>query len=398
LTPHNTAVAEPQSIDSQWYPQGTAFALTLCNPACYPTTEMEIPKRQSLVKQTADVLRRRFAASAAGTVLPGERELAETLEVSRKTLRAALQLLEQDGIVCTSGNRRRVIATPRSRTRTRRSGEAGDVVLLTPVPLMSIPSPDGLLWVDHLRESLAKERHELHVLSRPQCYSRSPHRALEELTARVRPAAWVLLISTRPLQEWFAARRLPAVVAGSRHEGVKLPAVDRDLRAVGRHAAGRFAAKGHRCVAYVELEPIAAGDFDARAGFREGCAGASRSLQLLDVQHDGTVEGICLKLDRVLASSRAPTAFLTTSTKHTLTVLTHLLRRGVHLPRDAALISRDGDRFLECVVPSVAHYYTNPHVYARALIRIVRDMISGREPIAKDHLLMPDFITGETLG
>lgn len=374
------------------------MVLTLREATCYVALVMQIPKRQSIVEQTAAILRKRFAASHAGAMVPGERELAEALEISRTTLRLALKILEREGAIRARGNRRRVIAKPQPRARARQSSRTQDIVLLSPVPLERMASPDGSFWVDHLRESLAKRNEVLHILSRPRCYSQSPGRALEALVAGVDPGAWILTFSTRPMQEWFAARRLPVVIAGSCHDGVQLPSVDRDLRAAARHAAGCFAAKGHRRVALLSMAVDTGGDVDTKEGLQEGCAAASAPVQFLDLQHDGTVDSICRSLDSALAGGNAPTALLVTAATHTLTVLTHLLRRGVDVPGDVAVISRDGDQFLTHVVPSVAHYRVDPQSYANALSRALRGIMTDGIAADRHKLLMPEFAPGATLG
>src|SRR5437016_14212338 len=57
--------------------------------------------RRSLRHSIADNLRERMVAGelAPGDRLPGEPELARSLGVSRSSLRAAIALLEQDGLV-----------------------------------------------------------------------------------------------------------------------------------------------------------------------------------------------------------------------------------------------------------------------------------------------------------
>jgi DNA-binding LacI/PurR family transcriptional regulator len=199
------------------------------------------------------------------------------------------------------------------------------------------------------------------------------------------------------MQEWFMARKLPAVIAGSPYEGVRLPAVDRDHAAACRHAIGRFAARGHRCVALLTPRIAAAGDLKSEVGFADGATAAGVRVETIVARHDGTVGGICTSLDCLLARERRPTAFLVAQARHALTVLGHLIQRGLRFPENAALISRDHDSFLDDVVPSVARYRVDPEAFAQKLSRVVLELTSGGNPPPRQYLLMPRFIAGRTL-
>lgn len=355
---------------------------------------IELPKRLTLVAQTAEVLRKHFASRPAGERLPGERDLSRQMGISRPTLSAALELLEREGMLRTRPCSGRVISERFSRSL---HGVAGhDVALVLPVALSAV-EPRLLFWIDELREVLAREQHQLEVLCRPGLYAVRPQRRLEELTTRARPSAWVLVLSTRPMQEWFAARKLPAVIAGSPYEGLRFPAVDRDHAAACRHAIGRFVARGHRCVALLAPRIAAAGDLKSEAGFVAGGIAAGSDVETIVARHDGTVEGICTSLDRLLARERRPTAFLVAQARHALTALGYLIQRGLRFPENAALISRDHDSFLDDVVPSVARYRVDPEAFAQKLSRLVLDLTSGGNPPPRQQLLMPRFIPGRTL-
>ena len=54
---------------------------------------------RSLVRQSADLIRERIEAGQLGPMLPGENELARMLDVSRPTIRGALDLLEGESVV-----------------------------------------------------------------------------------------------------------------------------------------------------------------------------------------------------------------------------------------------------------------------------------------------------------
>lgn len=350
--------------------------------------------RISLVRQAAGVLRKKFAPRPAGEKLPGERELSRQLGISRPTLSAALALLEREGVLRTRPKSGRVLVNRRSRSSPKTNHT---VALLLPVALSEV-EPRVLFWIDELREVLAKDQHQLEVLSRTVLFSKRPQRSLEELTRRVRPSAWVLVRSTLAMQEWFARSRLAAVIAGSHFDEVRLPAVDRDYRAACQHAAGLFAAKGHRCMALLTPLDFAAGDIKSEDGFQAGGTKAGAGVETIIARHDSTIAGICTTLDRLLARPRPPTAFLVAQARHTLTVLGYLIQRGLRFPQNAALISRDDDSFLEDVVPSLARYRIAPEVFAQKLSRVVRDLTRGGNPRAQEYLLMPQLIPGKTLG
>lgn len=357
---------------------------------------IKLPNRVTLLSQTASVLRQHFAARPAGERLPGERELARQVGVSRPTLSAALAVLEREGVLRTRPKSGRVLSKPGKGSASNAGSH--NVKLLLPVAL-SVVEPRVLFWIDELREVLAREHHQLEILPRPGLYSKRPQQLLKKLVMCERPSAWVLVLSTREMQEWFAARGLPAIIAGSRYEGVRLPAVDRDQAAACQHAVGRFVAKGHRRLALLLPQTAAAGDLKSEAGFKAGVAAAGTAVDTGSVtRHDGTVEAVCTAIDRLLAREQPPTAFLVAQARHALTALGHLIQRGLRFPENVVLIARDHDSFLEAVVPSVARYRVDPEAFAHKLSRVVREVTSGGNPSAREHLLIPELIPGRTLG
>lgn len=356
---------------------------------------MKPPQRLSLVTQTVALLREQIAGGGWPKQLPSEGELGAKLHISRVTLRKALAELSREGLIRSRKGKRHELVRKRRRLALPASRQ---VVLLTPSPLHLLP-PNALFWIDALREYLAEEGdHHLDIQVHRVAYGQDPEHALKNLLEQMRPAGWVLYKSTGPMQRWFSNHKLPCVITGSRHEGVELPSVDLAYRAVCRHAAGLFMARGHQRLALVNPASGLSGDFESEQGFTEA-AGSSRqaAARVQVVRHNATVEGICNKLDALLGQPQPPTAFLVSRPEHVLTVVSHLLRRG-KLPREASLISRDDALFLEDMVPSIARYAFDPQIFARKIFKSVLGMVQGSQAKPFDHQIMPRFVPGHTLG
>jgi DNA-binding LacI/PurR family transcriptional regulator len=348
----------------------------------------------SLVEQTVSVLREQIDGGRWLGNLPGEHALSAQLHVGRKTLRAALDQLEREGLVkCEHGLPRKIIR--RRRKTVKREGRR--VVLLMPGELQSL-SPIVVFLIDKLREHLAAEGCQLETHPSRAVYRLRAPTSLDELSRSLHPAGWVLVHSTEPMQQWFAARQLPCVVVGSLYQGVKLSSVDMDYGAVCTHAVSQFVSRGHKRLALVNPRPAAAGDFHTVAGFLDAAARhQNEGITSEVIQHDGTVPGICKQVELLRARPEPPTALLVSRAHHFLTVMTFLIGAGAKIPKDVALISRESDPSLDSVVPQVTRYSQNPNAFAANASRMVMQMIRGSAR-REECKIMPNFIRGETIG
>ncbi len=348
------------------------------------------PQRTSLAGQVAAVLRECLAAGEWQGALPGEMDLCRRFQVSRAVLRAALASLQSEGLLRVSQGRRREVVGGAVREASQ-AARPDRVVLLSPVPHAGLTT-SKLLWIDELRGQLAGQGVPLEFVLSAAAARARPGRVLRDLVGQHPAAAWVLLRSTSQMQQWFAAQGLPAVVAGSRGEGVHLPGVDTDYQAACRHAAGRLLARGCTCLGLVLPRSLLAGDRESEIGFQAGAAGHPVRV----ARHDGSPDGLCRALESMMKEPLAPQGLLVCHSTHAVTALGHLIYHGWKVPQQVKLIARDDDPFLEHVAPLLSRYALDPETYARHVARHLRRCLEGAAPAGRMDLLLPQFREGKT--
>jgi DNA-binding LacI/PurR family transcriptional regulator len=350
---------------------------------------LDLPQRLTLSAQAAAALRKAIAAGIWHDLLPSERRLCALLQVSRPTVRSALRTLAGEGIVEVG---------PRQPARLRRRPRAPApaprhlVALVSHQPLsrLTLTAYQG---ISEMRAQLARHGFTLQEFV---CRGRSPATQRRQLEAFVREsgaAGSVLVSVSRGVQEWFAARRLPALVLGSCHAAVSLPSLDVDYRAVCRHAAGRLLRAGHRRLALLVPDLGVAGDLASEAGFLEGVARHPGTSALV-VRHGAAAGDLTARLSALLRTPAAPTALLVARPVHTVTVLVALLRLGLRVPARLSLIARDHD---PVYAGTVDHYAFGNDAFAHRLSRLMLQLVAqGRLP-AEPSLIFPHYVAGGTV-
>lgn len=355
-----------------------------------------IPVRSSLVAQTATILRENILTGVWSDLVPGELELCERFQISRVTLRAALEQLRIEGWFRTAQGKRREITRDRALKSTVNLGEC--VVLLSPQPLQELTAT-ALFKMVTLRDSLEAAGYRVEVEANHACYSSHPNHALEAVTRKYRPSGYVVHLSTAPMQQWFSDHRLSCVISGSRHPNVELPSVAIDYEAVCRHAVNLLTGVGRNRLALLMPHSNQAGNLESEHGFMEaGLKCRTQGVKTSVAHHDGTSNAICNLLDGLLQRSEPVVGFLVAKPSHVVTAITHLLRRGIRIPQDVSLISRDDDPLLEDLVPTVTRYHADSARFARKISRVIIRLM--REGVGRrcDTRLMPSLVRGETLG
>lgn len=353
-----------------------------------------IPMR-TVSSQVASELLENIAKGSWKEWLPSERELCQQLQVSRSTLRAALRHLQKDGVLAANhGVGHRILAG--STTRSRQVSHS--VAMLAPETISHM-RPNTAHWIEELKGQLHSLGYELRYHNNRNCYQAGAERALKRLLQRENHAVWILVLSNKTMQEWFVEKKIPCVVAGSHFEGVALPSVDFDFRAICRHAVGVLVGAGHKRLAFLTHKPRTAGDLESERGFHEGLKKSGRDdIEGTVAHHDESVEGIVNVVRRLMDRAERPTGLIVSNSNLLLTTITFLARRGLRVPEDISVICKDDALFLSHIVPEPARYVSDASAVAKKILTLVLHQTQSPGRDSGDVRLFPRLHKGASIG
>ena len=351
-------------------------------------------RRESIVTQVVDALRQELPRLVHSNWLPGERELSNQFQVSRTTIRAALAQLQRQRLVRACPQKGYKILAER-----RQAGEKPSrmIVWLQGSFHEGLKSRLQSMLYD-IERGLNNAGYELKLCTDIHLQGHNRHQQLSRLVAEHHAAGWILTASSVKTQEWFMQHGIPSLVLGSCYAGIKLPNLDIDYRAVCRHAALLLWRLGHRRICLLAPRARFGGDLAGEEGFKAALIQLSRGAQAPLIRyHNGSVGDIRRVLDDCLSETPAPTAFLVTRVLHALTVMSHLMRKGVRVPGHISLICRDDDEFMEHLVPSMAHYSVDLEIFARRGVRMLVQLATAGHLKPCARRMMPQFVRGNTV-
>jgi DNA-binding LacI/PurR family transcriptional regulator len=357
------------------------------------------PRRVLLAEQVAQSIEHEIAAGRWREWLPSERALQRVLNVSRQTVRAALERLQASRRIVVEPYRGYRIQPQNGRTAKKSATRLREVGVICSEPVYRMP-PRFVQVLDIFRALCAEAGIGVTVLEGQRFKRTDPGRLMPRLVHSSPKGCWVLALAHRRLQAWFESSGLPAVVYGNVYSGISLPSAGIDYHACIRHATSLLLAKGHRRIAFVAYDLQRAGEQDSVRGFHEAFESHRDEpvTPLVIERPDADAGALCRQLDGVLNAAQRPTAFVVSHTHHYATVATHLANCGLRAPQDVSLICRSEDPFLEFMRPKPAFYRANMEVAAKLLFDRVRHAMEGTAKRADQRLLVPELVRGGSVG
>lgn len=340
--------------------------------------------RQSLVDQTAVCLRERLATGYWKGELPGVRQIASELGVSKNTVCAALRHIEAEGILAASGcgRRWRILDHPTVSNRAKRQLRLG--ILLhdrldsahAPIVLMVLQMCRDLESAGHVCVFMDKSLTEMH---------HDPKR-ISRMVKEAHADAWIVVRGSAEVLSWFANEGMRCFAIGGDYETIPVAAAGHSVTHAITEATEHLLALGHRRIVLLtsgiyrlhgwrDFVPVFV---DALA--RHGIEANGYHIPHWEESPDG-LHAILENLFRVTP----PTAMIVPQPRHAHAIIAFAMSRGLQIPRDLSLIVQFHSHTLQWCRPVPAHFEWKFELLAREAIHWVEKVAHGHAPFAQKH-------------
>jgi DNA-binding LacI/PurR family transcriptional regulator len=355
-----------------------------------------LPKRTSLVTETAQTLKRWITDGDLGGTLPGELRLKARLGVGRDTLRLALKQLEQERWISVGAwAPPRQVELGQHPRRHRAPDRRLPVTFLSPFPTVD---PIMLLELKDLEKHLADQGRVLQFVSSNHIHLERPEQHLKRMVGENPSAAWMLHFVNEATQQWFERQGLPAFIYGTPFPGVKLPFVVNDWESAAFHAGLQLTRQGHRVIAQLAFEHTVPGMLAIERGLRRALAALNSPSQLLIFKNEHSPQSVVRSLERAFRHEPRPTALVFCSSNQLLTCYSWMTSKGIAVPGDVSLVCIPSDSWFQELHPPVCHYENNPKTFARYVSQKVMELVeSGRVARGSIRVHM-EYKAGATIG
>ena len=344
---------------------------------------------RSAPEQVADHLREEILRGKFRLGMPGYRALSGELGVNHKTVRAALELLERQGLLVPQGAGKRCqVMVPENPEST------GLHVRILLFHIGDRKIRDMLELFDHLHSS----RHIPDFANRSQMCLKSDVDRISRFVARNPADAWVVFGGSREILEWFAKQEFPSLALLGRMRGLRMPGVKPDKVAAQRAAVRRLVDLGHRRIVKIVLE----GRVKPHPGLLERsfleeleAAGIPTGPYNL-CTWNGNPKELYIRLEALFRHTPPSAVFLDAVSVFYATQ-DYLARKGILAPDHVSLICDDPDPPFTWYEPSVAHIDWAFEPLARLVVRWLDNVAAGKDDY-RQSFAKATFIDGGTIG
>lgn len=339
--------------------------------------------------QVAAYLREELMRGRWSGQMPGGPALARELGIDGKTVWAALNLLEKQGVLVGQGpGKRRKITLP----------ENLDPPALRVAILDYEPHGQTEEWMRSVQNQLREQGHSAFFAEKSLIDLGFDLKRIARLVEHTPADAWIICSAPRDVLEWFADQEIPAFAMFGRRRELPIAGVGPDHESASSTATKRLLALGHQRIVVLQRsnQRTAGPNAMVRAIFAEmEKHGVSTGAYNLPDWEDNAkaLRGVLDGLLRVTP----PTAMILDEPFLFHAVKEHLAQCGILAPRDVSLICTDPDTTFMWCKPTVAHTRWDHRPVVRRVLRWTNNIARGKEDL-RQSLTKAEFVDGGTVG
>ena len=343
----------------------------------------------SAVEQVAVHLREELLRGGLSGKMPGVNPLVAELGVGHKTVKAALRMLEDEGLLLNQGRgaQRRIVLPE----------ELAKPPALRVAILCHEQSDQSLDYLIDCKNKLEAAGHIVIYAPSHLTEIKMDVRRLARMVAKTGADAWVVAGSTSEVLQWFLQQKTPAFALYGRRRKLKIAGIGPDHVPAILEATQRLIDLGHQRIVFLDSlfnvsEPGIAGTAYLDALSAGGITTGAYNLP----GWDGGFEGLYAYLDSAFQFS-PPTAIIASSSPTYFATQSFLVNRGIRVPQDLSLICIDDDPHFSQCRPTVSHTHWSRRAVANRIVRWVGNISLGKED-TRQTSIKADFIEGDTMG
>ena len=343
----------------------------------------------SAAEQVALHLRRELERGHWVGSLPGVGPLAADLAVNRKTVEAALQQLETEGLLAGRGRgRKRRIVPPDGKT-------------VRPMRIAILEyDPAGRTegYMVELQHLLLAAGHTAFFAERSLLELGMNVTRVARLVRQTKAAAWVIGAGSREVLEWFCAQSVPAFALFGRREGLPIAGTGPDKTPALVSATRHLIGLGHRRIVLLSRKErrLPAPGRVERAILDELTAHGVPVGEYNLPDWEETREGFQELLGSLFRVT-PPTALIVDGAPLFVAAQQFLAGRGIRLPQQISMVCTDANPAFEWCVPPVSHIRWDSGPVVRRIVRWAASVSHGKKDV-RQTLTPAEFVTGGTIG
>jgi len=344
----------------------------------------------SHAEQIAEHLKKEISLGRWQQEMPGTAQLKNDLGVNQVTINAALQLLEQQGVLISQGPKRRRQIAPHRRQIDPQALRVR--VLLYDQQSRQLQHQNVLL--DELHQAgfnagfAGKTLHDLGM--NPQRVARFVHRST--------PDAWVVASGSREILEWFSQQSFPSIALFGRFSGLPIAAASPRAGNTLVTVIRRLIALGHSRIVMLSREER-----------RKPTPGLFEHIFLNELQAQGlptgpynlpnwedTPGGFIACLDALFRHT-PPTALLLGEPPLMSAAQLHLARQGILTPEHVSMICSDTSPAMDWHRPPVTHIHWDHRPVVKRVVNWAKNIAQGKQD-KRQILFEAKLVEGGTMG